>query len=131
MVQLDLNLTFTRISYACTRETCNRTREFLWRAQQFLATTQPFYPRRVVPLLVSNRVACKRGCMQLVHTRLPLCLDNSFISQDMKYIAIISRDAKLYTKLYTKVPLSNKNQLNMNLNITWALIISGTYFLTQ
>ena len=43
------------------------------------------------------------------------------------YIAIITRDAQLYAK----VPLSDKDQLNTNLNITWALIISGMCFITQ
>ena len=33
--------------------------------------------------------------------------------------------------VYTKVPVSYKNQLNMKLNITWALITNGTHFITQ
>ena len=40
------------------------------------------------------------------------------------YVTIITRDAQLYTK----VPLSENDQLNTNLNITWALIISGAAF---
>ena len=47
------------------------------------------------------------------------------------YVVIIAQAACSTTYVYTKVPVSDKNQVNTKLNITWVLIISGTYFITQ